>query len=177
VNFLKVGSLALSIGLVAGRARQAVVFPAALPATAVTSGKIVSETIGPPVPQHHVAGVELPRVTRMGVVGYPEEARLALISGTVVTLTCVGKDGVPFTGMVESQRFVENSRDKMGNVVPLNAAYSIVRKDGSIAPLADLFDPLAIHAMLQARFSPRKKAGVAIPSIVRIPVAFGLAQR
>jgi len=138
---------------------------------------LVTQTIGVPVAQAHAADVGLPSLIKMGVVEYPDEARQALISGTVVTLTYVGKDGVPTKCIVESQSFVENARDNTGNMVPLDTVYSIVRKDGSIVPLADLFDPPAIKAMMQARFKPSKQAGVAVNSIVRVPVIFGVVQR
>ena len=106
-----------------------------------------------------------------------EDGRQALISGTVVTLTYVGKDGVPIKCIVESQSFVQNARDKAGYIVPQKAAYSIVRKDGSSVALADLLDPPAIRAMMQARFNPGKRAGVAIVSIVRMPVAFNIFRK
>jgi hypothetical protein len=144
---------------------------------AVEQNALVTQTIAPPIQQPRVAHVEFPTMVKMGFVGYPEEARLALISGRVVTLTYVDKDGSPTKCVVESQSFVENSRDNAGNIVPRNVAYSIVRKDGTIVPLAALFDPLAIKAMMQSRFTPRKEAGVSAVSIVRVPVVFDVVHR
>ncbi|OOG64784.1 hypothetical protein B0E46_05090 [Rhodanobacter sp. B04] len=138
---------------------------------------VVTQTIGPPVAQAQTVGYEPPSLISMGTIEYPEEARQALISGTVVTLTYVGKDGVPIKCIVESQSFVQNARDKAGYIVPQKAAYSIVRKDGSSVALADLLDPPAIRAMMQARFNPGKRAGVAIVSIVRMPVAFNIFRK
>lgn len=138
---------------------------------------IVTQTIDPPVAQAHAVDDEPPSLITMGTVEYPEEAQHALISGTVVTLTYVGKDGVPIKCTVESQSFVENARNKAGNIVPLKAVYSIVRKDGSSVSLADLLDPPAIRAMMQARFNPGKHAGVAVVSIVRMPVTFSVFRK
>lgn len=180
MNILNVALVALLVS-VAGCAEQKVVAPsvagASAGAAAGPAAPVITQTIGAPLAQPHTKGVVLPSLIKMGFVGYPEAARQALISGTVATLTYVGKDGVPFKCIVESQSFVENGRDKAGNLVQLNAAYSIVEKDGSIVPLADLFDPLAIQAMMKSRFRPESRNGVPEVSIVRVPVAFGLATR
>ncbi len=186
MKIIKICFLALFVN-VTGCAQQAVVTPAVskqAPAlapnaapVAVASGDLVtqSQTIGLTAPQAHAYdGVDL-RIISMGVVEYPEEARHALISGTVVILAYVGKDGVPYRCAVESQAFVQNIRDSAGNIVPKGAVYSIARKDGSVVSLADLFDPLAIKAMMQARLAPRRQFGVAVRSIGRMPVAFGVA--
>lgn len=182
VKILKICFLALLVNMV-GCAQQTVVAPAAstqataTAPVAVASNNLVTQTqtIGPTVPQAHAYdGVDV-RMISMGVVEYPEEARLALISGTVVILAYVGRDGVPVRCAVESQSFVQNFRDNAGNIIPQGVTYSIARKDGSVVPLADLFDPLAIKAMMQARFVPRRQFGVAVVSIARVPVAFGLA--
>jgi hypothetical protein len=162
---------------VAGCANQAVVAPTAATPAAASRPPLITQTIGAPLVQVHASDVVLPSMIRMGFVGYPESARQALISGTVITLTYVGKDGVPFKCIVERQSFFENGRDNAGNLVRLEEAYSIVGKDGGIVPLADLFDPLAIKAMMDARFNPERRAGVPVVSIVRVPVAFGLVKR
>jgi hypothetical protein len=176
MNILNVALLALLVS-VAGCAEQAVVAPSVAPSAALPAPPIITQTIGAPVVQAHAIGVVPPSMIKMGFVGYPEPARQALISGSVVTLTYVGKDGVPFKCIVERQSFVVNGRDKAGNMVPLKAAYSIVEKDGRIVPLADLFDPLAIKAMMESRFHPQSRHGVPEVSIVRVPVVFGLVRK
>ena len=137
----------------------------------------VTQTIGPPVVQAHPVDVVLPSLIKLGFIGYPEYARQALITGTVVTLTYVGKDGIPLKSIVERQNFVENGRDKTGKMVPLNAVASIVGKDGTNISLAALFDPLAIKAMMESTFHPGKRAGVPVATIVREPVVFTLGKR
>lgn len=180
MNISRVVLIALMTSL-AGCAAQSVVAPPAAPPaaapTSVSAADLVTQTLGRPVANAHASDVELPSLIRMGIVEYPEEAREALISGTVVVLAHVGKDGLPSRCVIESQSYVENGRDDAGNMVPLNAVSSIVRKDGSIVSLADLFDPLAIKAIMQARFNPMKRAGVAKASVVRMPVAFGVVHR
>jgi hypothetical protein len=187
LKIIKFCFLALLVN-VTGCAQQAVVSPAVskqapAPApspapVAVASGDLVtqSQTVGLTAPQAHAYdGVDL-RIISMGVVEYPEEARHALISGRVVILAYVGKDGVPYKCAVESQSFVQNVRDSAGNIVPNGPVDSLARKDGSVVSLADLFDPLAIKAMMQARFAPRRQFGVAVRSIGRMPVVFGVAK-
>lgn len=180
MNISRVVLISLMTSL-AGCAAQSVVAPAAAPTSAapttVSAASLVTQTMGPPVANAHASDVELPSVISMGIVEYPEEARQALISGTVVVLAHVGKDGLPSKCAIQSQRYIENGRDDAGKLVPLNAVSSIVRKDGRIVSLADLFDPLAINAVMQARFNPMKRAGLPTESVVRMPVAFGVVHR
>lgn len=139
---------------------------------------IVTQTIGDSRSVNQVGlGIEPPRLIKMGIVDFPNEAVGALIAGNITALVMVNEKGEPTKVTIESRHFTQFARDTAGNFTPMQDVSSIVEKDGTITTMSSLFDQSAINAMMHSRFDPQKVNGVPTSSVVRIPVVFNITQR